>query len=165
MKLLSPPLKILHWLMGALVIFMLINGYFTWHKAVGVTLLFLFGLRIILRAVSSDDLVTRPPTLQERAAYAGHILLYFLMFAIPATGLLRSLYAGSKIKFFGLFEINSFLTANKPLTGFFRETHAMLTNILWAVVAAHILAALYHHFILKDETLRRMLFMSKRKNR
>lgn len=154
---LPPTLKVLHWLMALLIFFMLIEGYFKWHRAVGLIILFLLAVRISVRVLRIRD-KQNLSTLPDWAAYSVHMLLYFLMFAIPITGLLRSFYAGAKINFFGFFTMSSLLIPDKKLSSIFSNMHAILTNVLWAVIAMHVLAAFYHFFILKDHTLRRIFW-------
>lgn len=153
---LSPLSKALHWIMAALIIYMLLEGYFKWHKATGVLILLLLVLRISARFTGIVQCY-KPRSLQELAAKAAHGALYLLMLAVPLTGLLRNLYGGGTIHFFNLFSIESFLVKDKQLSSMFSHYHGLLADGLQIVLIIHVCAALYHHFILRDDTLRNML--------
>ena len=72
------------------------------------------------------------------------------------TGILNTLYAGRSVSFFRLFAIPAF-ERNHDLHELFEEIHVLGWRILAIVIGLHALAALYHHFIRKDDSLRRML--------
>lgn len=106
------------------------------HIIAGSAVLAFVAWRLVLRFTRG---VPHAPAgtnrLLKLAGDAGHIVLYALMIALPVTGLLA---------FFGGFEDLG-------------EVHAeVLKSALWALIALHVLAALYHHFFLKDGLLNRM---------
>lgn len=151
-------LKLLHWLMALLLGYMLVRGYFKWHKAIGLVLLALAVLRVFacMRVPSLGD---DPEGWRRVAARMAHMLLYAFMLGIPVTGLLRSLYAGQSIGFYGLFKIASFVEKDAALSLDFSRMHFFLVNAIWPLLALHAAAALYHHVVLGDDVLRRMLFL------
>jgi cytochrome b561 len=65
--------------------------------------------------------------------------------------------AGYPTSFFGLFEFPMLAGKDHDAHEFFEELHEVLFAVLATVALLHALAALYHHFLLRDETLRRML--------
>ncbi len=168
----SAPAKILHWLTAVCVlcgvtlgITMLNmqpgpsqNQVFDLHRSFGATILFLTGLRLIWRLYSPPPpLVADLPIWQEHAARITHGALYFLLFAVPLVGWTGTSAFGAPIVVFGLFELPDLVEPNKELATLLLNTHMTLAFILCGLVALHIAAALQHHFVRKDETLRRML--------
>ncbi|MGM0593433.1 MAG: cytochrome b [Pseudomonadota bacterium] len=162
----------LHWLtaltvlgMFALGLWMTSLGYYDpWyrkgpdlHRSIGVLLFILTLARLIWRQLSPP-----PPPLpnhkpyERLAARAVHILLYLLLFAIMASGYLISTADGRGVEVFGWFTIPATITGEnqEDLAG---GLHWLLAWTLIVVVALHAGAALKHHFIDRDRTLRRML--------
>ncbi len=106
------------------------------HVWVGVAVLALAGLRLILRlGRGAPEAPGQPGSLAVRAAGWGHGLLYVLMIAVPL---------GGAIAWFG----------GVAALG---EGHALVANLLMVVAGAHALMALFHHYILKDGLLLRMM--------
>lgn len=129
--------------------------YFNLHKSIGVTLLALIALRVLWR------LTHEPPALlsslqvwERKLAKAGHHLLYLLMIAVPVSGLIMASYSKYGVKWFGMPLIPGL--GNDPMRKVFVEVHEIIGIVLLAVVVLHILGALKHKFLDKDETLRRM---------
>lgn len=152
----SPTQIALHWAVALLILFNLIMSddmSHLWrqiqqtgpmptttgawlHIIVGVAILVLAAWRLVLRFTRG---VPAAPAGEGKAlklaGEAGHFLLYALMIALPVTGLLT---------FYG----------NIDALG---EIHGgILKALLWVLIAGHVLAAFYHHFILKDGLLNRM---------
>ena len=163
---------ILHWLMTILLVALVSLGlYMTeipvsawklklygWHKEFGVLVLFLVMLRIVWRIGNIVPLL--PATLphwQKLAAHGVHWALYGLMFALPITGWLISSASGLPVSFFGWFVLPDIISPNKELQELFSEVHEFLAYALIVTFCAHVAAALKHHFINKDDILRRML--------
>src|SRR4029077_3084653 len=86
-----------------------------------------------------------------------HATLYVLIFAMPITGWLMSSARGFPVSWFNLVQLPDLLANNRPLYEAMLKTHAALALLLGAVASLHFLAALKHHFVLKDTVLRRML--------
>jgi cytochrome b561 len=91
---------------------------------------------------------------ERKLATAAHHLLYLLMFAIPVTGLIMTLYSKYGLKWFGM-NVFSGLD-NSAIRDVFEEAHEIVGVVLLAVLAVHVIGALKHKFIDKDETLKRM---------
>lgn len=163
--------RIIHWVMSASIIIMLIVGFimvniapsdqkwqiYNIHKAVGLIIFFLVFLRIIWTL--SNIIVKAPldlPDWQKKTARFNHILLYLLMIIMPLSGTLMSLTGGHDINFFDLLTIKSFMQS-KEIAGTFWSIHLYSAIILVAAMILHVAAALYHHFIRKDNVLMRMI--------
>ena len=132
--------------------------YFSWHKWIGVTVFLLALARIAWR------LTHRPPALpqdiprwQQRAATANHVLLYALIVIIPISGWLYSSAAGVPTVYFGVLPLPDLVTRDKALAAQLKWAHITLNYTLLAVVFAHVAAAIKHHFVERDDVLRRML--------
>jgi cytochrome b561 len=91
----------------------------------------------------------------QKAAAAGHGLLYLLTVAIPLVGLGAFALRGRPLDL-GLFQIASPLEANRDLAEQVAGFHGALATILIVVVIGHALVALYHQFVLRDGLLERI---------
>jgi cytochrome b561 len=85
-----------------------------------------------------------------------HWVLYVLMFAQPLSGILMSQAAGHPVSAFGLFELPVLLDKDPSLAQFFRGVHGAVWILLVVAVVGHAGAALHHHFIRKDDVLKKM---------
>lgn len=128
------------------------------HKACGM-LLWLIALLRILWAVYD-----RPPPLvdgmaswERLAAKASHSTLYLMTLLIPLSGYLISTAKGHGIDMFGLFEIPALFPATKQMEETAGRVHYVLAFGTAFLVLAHVSAALKHHFIERDSTLKRMI--------
>jgi cytochrome b561 len=134
------------------------------HKSIGITILMLALLRLLWR--STNPTPALPDTLKpyERSlAKLTHGLLYVLLFAVPLTGWLMSSARGFPVSWFGFFQLPDLVHKNKALYDILVTTHGVLAWTLGIVASVHLLAALKHHFMLKDDVLRRMLPFSSNK--
>lgn len=121
------------------------------HKSVGLTLLVLVLVRFVYRAIHGVPAVSQHLSpLWKLAAMVGHYALYAAMFLMPLSGYLME---SKNISYFGLFEMPVF---SHTWGGFFHESHVVLSYLIYALVGVHVIMALVHHFILKDDTLTRM---------
>ena len=128
------------------------------HKSVGITILMLAVLRLAWR--SANPTPELPDTLkpwERRLAKLTHGLLYGLLFAVPLAGWTTSSARGFPVSWFGVFTLPDLVPKNKVLYDLLMDTHAVLAWTLGVVAIIHLLAALKHHFWLKDDVLRRML--------
>jgi len=134
------------------------------HKSVGITILMLAVLRLLWRWTNPTP--TLPDTLKpwERSlARLTHALLYALLFAVPLAGWMMSSARGFPVSWFGFFTLPDLVPKNKALYEVLLTTHGILAWTLGVVAIIHMLAALKHHFVLKDDVLRRMLPMTSQK--
>ena len=131
---------------------------FNFHKSLGVLILLLMILRLINRLVvgapAPDPTIAR---WQRAASSAVHGLLYVLLFAMPIVGYVAHSAYGANIPFFGLFELPPIIAKNEPLSEKLFALHTYAGWLVAILVAMHIGAALQHHFIHRDNVLRRML--------
>lgn len=131
---------------------------FVWHKSIGVTILLLLGLRIAWRLANAPPkAVAGVARWEHLAARAGHILLYTLMIAVPISGWWVSDTSRIPFEAFWLVPVPDLLEANRDASQVAEVVHGILTKTLLVLIVVHIAAALRHHFILRNDTLRRML--------
>ena len=162
----------LHWLVGIMILGSFGVGLYmadlplspqklkiySWHKWAGVTIFMLVVIRCLWRLFNkAPALPAQLPQWQRRFAAATHYLLYALMFAIPLSGWLMSSAKGFQTVYFGVLPIPDLLQKNVDLGDILRNVHEALNWLMISVVVLHAAAALKHHFIDKDDVLRRML--------
>jgi superoxide oxidase len=133
------------------------EGLKTWHFMLGLTVLLLLIVRIIARAMgSTPPIAPDPPAWQARFAKIAHIALYVFMFAMPIAGWVILSASGKAIPFF-LFDLPPLVGPNKALAAQVKYLHETVATIGYYIIGLHALAALFHHYLLKDNTLRRMM--------
>jgi len=162
---------ILHWLVAlavtglfALGLWMVELGYYDrWyqrapdiHRSVGVLLLAPMLAHFAWRYWNP-----RPETLgsvtERRAAAWMHRLMYVLMYLLLLSGYLISTADGRGINVFGLFSVPASISGLHNQADTAGEVHEWLAFTLIALVVLHVLAALKHHLVNRDQTLKRML--------
>jgi cytochrome b561 len=164
--------QLFHWTIVALILVQLVLaiqyntasglsvklGKIAQHKSVGITIFVLAVLRLAWRLM--NPVPPLPDTLKpyERVlAHLTHFALYAIILVMPITGWIMSSARNFPVSWFGFVQLPDLVGPNKALYEAMHETHDILAGTLIAVAVLHILAALKHHFILKDHTLRRML--------
>jgi cytochrome b561 len=126
------------------------------HFSLGLSVLGLFWLRVAFRLLGNTPaIVPAPPLWQEKLAKLGHFALYFTMLLMPLVGWAALSAFGKPIPFFGL-HLPAMLAPDKELGRSIMEVHELGGNLAYFLIGGHALAALYHHYFLKDNTLRRM---------
>jgi cytochrome b561 len=130
--------------------------YFNLHKSIGVTIFALILIRVLWRFTHKPPALLSSYKAMERKLASGvHHLLYLLMVALPLSGVLMAINSKYGIKWFGMDFLGG--SDNKPMRELFKETHEIIGIIILLVIILHILGALKHKVIDKDETLSRML--------
>jgi cytochrome b561 len=163
----------LHWLVALLVFGLFglglwmveLDYYHRWyqrapdlHKSIGITLFGIMLLRLLWRYANP-----RPAPLaslanwEKRLAGWLHVLFYPLLFVLMLSGYLISTADGRAISVFGQFSVPATLTGIPNQEDIAGDIHQILGYILIGLVALHALAALKHHFLDRDGTLKRML--------
>lgn len=174
------PARALHWTMAGLILFMLGLGFYVAnfvpdayerfalvqvHKSWGFVVFVLAALRIVWRIVNpAPDMPAHMGGLERATAHIGHGLLYVAIVLMPLSGWLmasasdlQEMY-GVRNMVFGLFEMpDPFQPGDRALEAVFSSVHTVCAFVLVAVLAGHVAAALKHHFIDRDNVLRRMI--------
>lgn len=163
----------IHWLVAVTVFGLFGLGYYMvglsyydeWyrlgpdiHRSVGILLFLAVVFRVIWRVANP---VPRPlPSHQRweiRLAHVAHGLLYVLLFVVMVSGYLISTADGSAISVFNWFDVPSLTGRIKGMEDIAGEVHYWSTWAIVILAGAHGLAAIKHHVLDKDDTLRRML--------
>lgn len=166
----NPWVRALHWLGVLLVLAVATIGlvmvdlergtdlrrlFYALHKSLGITALALVAIRVLLRLSVASPLPLRAQ--HAWLARSSHVAMYLLLFAIPLSGWLLNSVAGQPLPWFGLFELPSLAQKNPEWRHTMDAVHLWSFWILIALVCIHVMAALYHHWWLRDATLVRML--------
>lgn len=161
---------VLHWLTVALVVSLWVLGQtIDWfpkgnprifarstHISLGVALAIVLVARVHWRFGSRA--VRLPPAglgWPDKLATILHWLLYAMLIVTVALGIANAWVRGDTI--YNLFRIQPFDANNKSLRETVEDLHGLAANTLLIVAFFHAIAALLHHFVLKDGVLRRML--------
>ncbi len=169
----SPSQKGLHWL-----IFLLVIGLYgitfaedfyprgtpgramVWwlHISFGLLLAGAILARLGLRLTRGvPDLPSSMSTNERRLASLAHLGLYALLIAIPVIGVVLTWLRGDTLTFFSLFTIPAPFAPDRELGRTIKELHELAANLILALAALHAAAALWHHYIRRDDVLTRML--------
>jgi cytochrome b561 len=125
------------------------------HICLGVVLGTILCYRIWWRAGAGRHLPPAGTGILQVLAATTHVALYALLIATVALGLANVWVRGDNI--FDLFTVPAFDPGNKVLRKQVEELHALSANILLGLAAFHASASLWHHFLRKDDVLRRVL--------
>ncbi|RTZ42414.1 cytochrome b [Candidimonas sp. SYP-B2681] len=163
----------LHWLIAALLIGQFSFGWYldeiprgvpersyfvNLHKSTGIVIGLLIFIRLFWRlAHTPPPLPLTVPSWERRLATAGHRLLYALMVIMPVSGYIASNFSKYGIKFFNVVSFPPWGIDDKAIYAFFNGTHKLASWLLLVMVILHVLAALKHLFIDRDQVFSRML--------
>lgn len=127
----------------------------TLHMQLGLAVLVLLAVRLPWRALHPVAPAAGPPW-TVRLAFWTKLALYALMLAAPIVGVATAQARGEAVTFLGLALPDLFGQFN-PQRRTIKEVHETLGNAILVLAALHAAAALWHHFVLHDGTLQRML--------
>ncbi len=128
------------------------------HFSLGLLVFGLVWARVALRVVGiTPPIVPAPPLWQQTLSKAVHGLLYLLMVLMPLIGWAVLSARDRAIPFFGL-ALPPLISADKALGGELMDLHELGGNLGYFLIGGHALAALFHHYYYRDNTLRRMGF-------
>ena len=127
------------------------------HMSFGVLLTLVVVARIVWRLMPGHQVSSLEAGWMRLASKATHYLLYALLVAEAGLGFAFRWGAGRPMEFFGAGIPPLIGEMARPLRRELREFHEWIGWAIIAVALLHALAALYHHYVLKDRVLRRML--------
>lgn len=164
---------ILHWVVAVVIVGLFALGYWMvdldyyheWykqapdiHRSIGILLFATIVLRLLWRLINSTPApLPSHSRLEILAAHGAHLMLYLLIVTAMISGYLISTADGSAISVFGWFEVPSVTGRVKGMEDIAGVVHYWATWAIVGLASVHALAALKHHLIDKDDTLRRML--------
>ncbi|MDY0310377.1 MAG: cytochrome b [Castellaniella sp.] len=127
------------------------------HSSCGLTILALTVIRLATRLTQGRPAITPEPAAWERAsALLMHVALYAFLIAMPLLAWFGINAVGGTVKVWGI-ALPALTGEDKALGKTIIDTHKLIANIGYALIGLHALAALRHHYISRDDTLRRML--------
>ncbi len=129
----------------------------TWHYMLGLSVFGLVWFRLLFWLIGSFPQIE--PELhkwQKLSSLLVKIILYLLMILMPLAGWLMLSAEGKSIPFFGL-QIPALINENKSVAELIKEIHTTFGTVGYFLIGLHAIAALYHHYISRDNTLRNML--------
>ena len=161
----------LHWLTALLVLFQFVSSI-TWdyfsrdtakalqsvHISLGVVLTAVIIVRIIWRLIPGHQRASLGLGWVQLASKGVHYLLYLLLVAQAALGFSFRWAQGHPVSFFGLFDIpGPYGALDKATRHTLHDLHEKIGWGIMIIALGHALAALYHHYVVKDRVLQRML--------
>ena len=127
------------------------------HGSIALVVFVLMSVRLVWRLL--NDVPGHPagaPGWQRAAAALVHWGLYAAVFVQIIAGAMTVATGGRPLAFFGLGSIPLPVTESDAGHEFWEEIHESLWMVIAGLLAVHVLAALYHHFIARNDVLRRM---------
>lgn len=168
--------KLLHASIGSIIIYLLYLGYtmsgmenspekwgnYATHKSFGMVVLFLASFFYIWKLFNSK--VDEAPAVNYLAKILSKVVklsLLTIMLLYPLTGYIMSSAGGHDIVMFDKISVPLLIEKGSMLFGYnigdiAHSVHGYLFYITLGLLGLHILGALYHNFILKDDVLKRM---------
>jgi cytochrome b561 len=167
------PAKALHWIGALAILVLLAHGWwmthltprperlanYAWHAALGYDLLVLTVIRLLWRSINPVPALPPDTKSWERwAAHGGHVGLYVLMVIVSATGwLVATTFRTPMTKDLLGLEFPPIVTsAERSVRNLLEGSHQVLAYSLAVLVLVHVIGSLRHHFIKKNDILRRM---------
>ena len=163
--------KLVHWVMAIMIIGLIAVGLYMgemdpspekWqayalHKSFGISIIALVGVRILWKLVNASPKLPEGMKSHEKAlAHLGHLALYVMMLAMPFSGWIMSSAGGHAVKFFD-WTVPAIVEKGSSLGHWAHEIHEIGGSLFIALIVLHVVAALYHHYIRKDDVLKRMV--------
>jgi len=128
-----------------------------WHFTLGLTVFVLVWVRLAAKILGNRPPIVPPaPKWQMLLAQVVELALYGLMIVLPLLGWLTLSAEGDAIPFFGL-QLPALVGENEQLAERVEDLHTTLATAGYFLIGLHAAAALFHHYVQRDNTLRRML--------
>ena len=127
------------------------------HYMLGLSALAFVLARILVNRVTrAPQVVPDPPRWQKLSAKSMHVALYVLMIGLPVLGWLILSAKGQAIPFWG-YDLPPLIGANASLAKWLKNVHEFGATAGYFLIGAHAAAALFHHYVIRDNTLARMV--------
>lgn len=170
----STALRWLHWTIFVLVllayVFINLHGVFprgsaarsnvlAAHFLAGIAVLLLVLPRLGVRLTHADPpVLPRLDRWMDLLSKVTHVALYLFLIIQPILGIITLQVGGEAVSMFGVTVVPAFFgPGDRALSHRFEDIHGTIGTVFYYVIGLHILAALWHHFGRRDNTLRRML--------
>lgn len=163
--------RILHWTVAALVVAQfavawtmpeierntLPVGLIAWHVGIGLSILLTVGIRLGWRA--THHVPAPPASLSRPLRYlsrAAHYSLYASLLVLPVLGWANASARGWRFPLVGDIVLPGILAKGAAIGFAAGDAHKLLSTVLLALIALHVAGALFHAFVIRDDTLQRM---------
>ena len=128
----------------------------TSHYWFGISILLLLAVRLYARfSQPTPDIVPPQPHWQHVTAKLVHLAIYVFMLAMPVLGLLLLSADAVSLRFFSI-ELPALIAPDAAIAEWLEEIHELGATVGYYLIGAHAVAALFHHYVMKDNTLHRM---------
>lgn len=128
------------------------------HVSVGMIVLALTLVRLSYRKANPPPhMPEKSPKWMKSGASIGHFMLYALVFYMAALGIYMATISPVDIRIFSGFNLSALAPANSELLAVLRQFHFAGAVLFILTLVGHVCAALWHHFVMKDDVLVRML--------
>jgi cytochrome b561 len=132
-------------------------GLKNWHFSLGLAVFFLVWIRIVIVLFNQKPAIEPPPPeWQAGMAVVVKVALYLFMIVMPLLGWVTLSASGNPVMFFD-WQMPSLVAANKQFAKQVEEVHEAIGSFGYVLIGLHAAAALVHHYVMRDNTLRRML--------
>jgi len=129
----------------------------TWHFTLGLTVFCFVWLRLWARSTGPNPVIEPAMAAwQAMSAKAMHWVLYALMISLPLLGWLTISAKGINVSLFGT-ELPALIGKNDELAKWTKQIHEAIANAGYFLIGLHVSAALLHHYVKRDNTLKLML--------
>ena len=133
------------------------DGLRDWHESVGLLVFALVLLRLMWRLLRVEPEPVPMAAWMRASATAAHWALYALLLAIPLTAIAGAWLEAHPLTILGIGDVPPLLAPAHDLGALVADIHTILGNVIMWLAGFHAAAALFHHYVLRDDTLRSML--------
>ena len=169
--------KSLHWIVFALLTAQFVvgetmphigrstpfEGLVAWHIWVGATILFFIVVRLLWRLMRPVPIEPAESKWEHYLALVTHWLLYLFVLSMTILGWAAANFRGWDVKIFGIVKLPALAAKGSPWAHTAGDIHNFLVWPFLGIIALHVGAAFYHHFIRQDRVLQRMLPIASRR--
>jgi cytochrome b561 len=164
--------KLLHWLIVVLITAQFLLGWLmpgvhkgtqpvgliSWHLSVGTAIVFVMVVRLLWRLThpAPPPPATLPGWMQSASSLT-HGLLYLVLLVLPLLGWVSASQRGWPVKLFGAIDLPPLSATGSKFGHQVGDLHSPTAWVLLALIGLHVAAAMFHHFVLRDNLLQRML--------
>lgn len=168
----NAPARALHWATALLLVLQYVLawtmpdvhrdtkpvGLIAWHLGVGMVIVLIVVVRLLWRSAHAvpPESDTLPPALRALARYT-HWFLYLLLIAVPLMGWANASSRDWSVTLLGFIPMPALSPAGSSIGHALGDWHRNFAWVLIALIGLHVAGALFHHFVLRDGTLERML--------
>jgi cytochrome b561 len=166
----DPFARLLHWLIVLLLIAQYVVawtmpgihrgtkpvGLIVWHLELGVAIVAVMVVRLAWRFMRPEPEAADGSPLMQQVARLTHGLLYLLLVVQPLLGWVNASSRGWPLTLFGAVPLPALASEGSAIGHLCGDLHSLLAWCMLGLIGLHVAAALYHHFLLRDNLLKRM---------